>query len=64
MYKYEMTDAKDYREGLDESKPHGVILVKRELDGKEYAYGEFKDTTDMIEVSEEEKNQIEKSIQF
>lgn len=52
MYnKYKIIDGQDYRKGLIDDS-HGVILIKRELNGEEFAFGKFEDITGMEEVTD------------
>jgi hypothetical protein len=65
MYKYIMTSNTDYRPGTDPAKPHGVVLVRRDIDGVETAYGEFAEITDdMVECTAEETADVQSVFDF
>lgn len=55
MKKYIMKDINDYRVGIDETKSHGVVLIKRDIDGIEWALGDFATIDeDMQDLTNEE----------
>jgi hypothetical protein len=62
MHKYIMKSNTGYRAGSDPAKPHGVLLVRRDLNGTETAYGEFAVIDDdMSECTAEEVDMVQSS---
>jgi hypothetical protein len=65
MYKYIMKSNTDYRAGTDSAKPHGVVLVRRDIDGVETAYGEFAVIDDdMSECTQQETAGVLESLKM